>query len=655
MTFERPEFLLALLLAGLPAAMYLSRYVRSRKTIFPAAYFMFGHDRKELARLRTRQLVTTIVRIGLVAGVAFGFAGPVSPMNEKSIRDDSGRRTVLVFDVSASMASAHEGRTSLILARQRATRLAKDESDACYAVVACPGPAGELLWVPAAETVERIKAVEQTWGRCDARRALTRLHRKVQRSTKIILFSDFRSSDFELTELKERFADNENIELVPLAAGSRNLALMELTQKGTAVKPIVQNFSQVELKTEIVLECAGETARETLSVPARSTASATLRPDENFPAGTCSVSLGGDDFDADNELWFELRRKENTQVVIVEGSPSASIALAPSFFISSAMRASGLGLDIVRLTQPELSYDSLALADILVLVDPQPMQPYLERGLLRFVLNRGKLWFFAGNNMTRWSPDNLVLPRAKLRPCVTVGKHPFKLGWVDREDAALRRVAEVRESVWGTWTNLRHIAMSFGGRSTRVLARFSNSVPAMMRVSAGKGEMVLWSLVPQHDNGNLPLHPLFPLLVSSFLDTLIPDPTLVRLPPMCETGRRCKVEAQPSHPRFYEGGAGGGSTLTGTETGEVTCNEPGPYFTTGKQGKRLAFVCSVPAGERQLRDAGLSKLTAARETPPLSGNMPVRQSHGSYFLLAVVLLTFVELWLVTGRQIGAQT
>lgn len=651
MNFARPSFLFALLIAALPAAMYLSRYVRSTRMVFPAATFMFGQDRKELVRLRLRQLVATLVRMSLVVALALGFAGPSSSDAKMGSSTPAPERLALVLDVSASMAATGPEGTLLSEARKLAARRVDEAAaNTRFAVVTCPGHQGDLLWLDQDAAALVVSQAKQGWGECRPEEALAHLGPRIERPARLVLLLDTGSAR-PGGETLDRRIDGLSVETIEIEATPDNLALAGLEARNGAITAVVHNLGQRDTTASIVVECGDHSVAKEVSANARGTVAWTVPLTDGFPAGDCSVTIGPDRFEPDNKAWFELRHRDKTNVLVVEGSPTSSMASSPSFFIGSALRSTGRRVEVVRLTQPELSFASLALADILVLVDPQPMQPYLERDLRRFVHNGGRLWLFAGDNLTAWKETNLLLPGARIRPCVTVADHPFRLTWMDRDAEILATFRELPDSLLASWTHLRHVAVSTAASETRVLARFSDSAPALMEIPIGRGKLVLWAVVPYQDNGNLPFHPLFPLLAGAFLDGLVPPAAVVRVPPGCESGRKCRM-SEPGLQRSYRGGGQDSVRVVSSTTGDVVCNQPGPYFETGKKGKRLAFQCRVDPAERTFGEpvvtaAAASSIPTTDDQPP-----PRRKRHSSMVLASVLLLIVLELWLVTGRRVG---
>jgi hypothetical protein len=662
MTFERPWYLLALLLALVPAGLVLSRYVSSKRTLFPAASYLFRQDRRPLARLRSRQILTSLIRMAIVGCLAIGFAGPMLSVGEGG---KSGSRRpphfLLMIDVGAGMAAAEPGESSLMEKGRKLLleRVAAFPDDAVVGLLACPGEAGGQ-WLTKGQALESIRTLPHGWGECRPSQTLAGAERLLSAASALLVVTRAQRRAEEIRKAAPNgLRSTAEIEVLPVPAKVSNLALAGLTRQGDSLLALVQNHSGHEARARLRLVCREALREDVLEVPPGATSTWQLTLDSSLPDGLCSVAVQDDQFPPDDSAWFELERRAQTTVMLVEGTPTADWGSAPSALLGAAIKASGKAIRLVRLAQQELSYSSLMLADILVFLDPQTMPSYLEQGLLDFVRNGGKAWFLVGDNMTRWPADNLLLPGATFRTCAAVEEHPFRLEWLDRSDPSLRLLSGLPEAALATWTSLRHAAVTFVQAGAQVIARFGDSVPAMLRIRSGSGQIVLWSLVPDDRNGVFPFHPLFPLTVASLLADLVPPPAVIRTVPECPAGRPCKVTGEDpgsTAPQSFRPGTTYQSwtvaeaQVAGSLSGEIVCPVPGPYFSVERGARRLAFACVVPEPERVFDQGATEEARSAGETAGKTSPRAPYRSAGPYLLLAALLLIFAELWLVSGRR-----
>jgi len=658
MSFDRPEYLLALILAVFPAAMALSHYVRSRRASFPAVWFLFGRDRKPLARLRLRQLLTTLVRVGLLSAIVLAFSEPHSGLGGPSVGLESAPRLLLLVDVSASMATS-DGTATMLEEAQRiaAERIGELPDKGRAAVIECPGPAPRRIpWLTRPTALRFLDNVSQGFGQCQPGRVLADLLPQLPPRTHVLWLTDLAAAPEEVAALSRLSLPSGRFETIRVSPEppAANLALVELEPQRNGMTALVANFGG-DASGELALTCTDRTETFRFEAPAGRISAVAMVPSDLMPAGICSVSLPPDALEVDNTLWVEFQRRDRLNVVLVDGSPAAGTALSPSFFLAAAMKSSGEPVATFRLSQPEFSFDTAKVADMLVLVDPQPMPSYLEQRLAEFVRGGGRLWLFAGSQTARWNPDNQLLPGALFRPCVAVTEHPFLVGWYDRAEPTLDFLRQAGDSLIGTWTSLRHVAPAVPSRSARVLARFGDQVPALLRIPSGKGEILLWSLVPEADNGDFAYHPLFPLAVTAFLKEALPPSQAWRLPPSCGIGKKCRPLPPSDSARRYEAGDAPEIFLNATAAGEIQCIRPGPYVSVGKAGRELAFSCRVPDTEFISAPVPAAAPTVAAGDP--SGGTarnPLHRRHGPLFLLVAMGLVLLESWLVGGRRFAAR-
>jgi len=656
MTLERPEFLLALILVALPAATYLSRYVRSRKEPFPAASFLFGRDTRPLDRLRSKQILVTLIRVCLVALLVVAFARPVSESDSSAPADTGPERAIILLDVSASMSAGKDARTAFAAARAGAAEYVSGVGEsALFEVHLCPsvGPAA-TQWLSRDLALARLASARQGWGDCQLTRTLERLLAAAYTSARIVVFSDFSGDERDQRSLDRLVGSGHRLELVDVGSRGDNLGLSSPLVKAGRLSVVVESHQAGGAgPVPLTLKCGDLVEQREAKLEGRRREVVEVSLGRDLPGGTCSLSLPQDAYTEDNTVWFEVVRSRATRVVLVEGAETGGAAGGPAFFVAAAIRAARENVAVITLGQPEFSFGELAMADVLVLIDPLPMPPYLERGIARFVETGGRLWLLAGSNLAYWKPDSQLLPGAQYRSCVTVEEQPFRVEWMDREDKWLAGMSEVTDAAISGWASLRHTAVSLPGPGARVLARFSDGVPAFVRLplEAGGGkDVLLWSIVPDSANGNFAFHPLFPIAVASFADRFTAPALATTLPAICSAGRKCTLPGEPGAPVAFKGGMSGKERLHSTSAGDVVCREPGPYFTSSGGVRKLVFSCVANHRERHLRSLDVTVGTAVATELPPSSAPPQHRSHAHLFLAGVVLLLLFELVLIAGRR-----
>lgn len=656
MTLARPEFLLALILVALPAATYLSRYVRSRKEPFPAASFLFGRDTRPLDRLRSKQILVTLIRVCLVALLVVAFAQPVSESDSGAPNHAGPERAVILLDVSASMSAESEGASAFELVTARAEEYISGVGpSALFEVHLCPAAVPEdPQWLSRDLALARLASARQGWGECRLTRTLAKIISSTHTGAQIVVFSDFTGDEREQLSLDRLLQSDHSLELVDVRRPGYNRGLTDPTVGEGHLFVVVELDSAGNAgPVPLTLRCGDLVEQREAELKGRGTEMVEVPLGRELPAGLCSLSLPPDVYAEDNTIWFEIVRSQAIRVLLVEGAETGGATGGPAFFVASAIRAARENVAVITLGQPEFSFGELAMADVLVLLDPLPMPPYLERGIARFVETGGRLWVMAGSNLANWKPDSLLLPGAQYRPCATVAEQPFRIEWMDRRDRWLEGMSEVSDAAISGWASLRHTAVSLPGPGARVLARFSDGVPAFVRLplEAGGGrDVLLWSLVPDGSNGNFAFHPLFPIAVASFADRFTSPALATRLPARCVAGRKCTLTGEPGDPVAFDGGLSGKERLHSTRAGDVVCREPGPYFATGDGARRLVFTCLANNRERHLRPLDLAELASVAAEPALESAAVPGRSFAHLFLAAVVLLLLFELVLILGRR-----
>jgi hypothetical protein len=520
-----------------------------------------------------------------------------------------------------------------------------------FTVVPCPRPRSKLLWLPRDEARRALTKLENGWQTCRPVPLLESLLPTLPSETEFHLFTDLALEEGEWSRLSSLLERSGNIALHQTGpVGQNNRAVAGIWPEPGGVGLLVEATAGSAPASEAALRCPDYEA--TIPVPAITSAGVTVAvpvPADLSP-GLCEVTLADDALALDNNGWFDAGSPMPTTVLIVDGSPGHSVVASPGGFLTASLRSGKAPVRLVHLAQTEFSYDSLRLADLLVLIDPRPLPEYLEKGLVEFMARGGQVWLFAGDAMAEWASDNLVLPGLQSRRCVALPEQPFRLTWTSPDDPAIAAIEELPQASVQLWNHVRHTALTFLGREVAVLARFDDGVPMVVRVPFARGELLLWSLVPAVDNGNFALHPAFPLTIQSLFAKLAHPAADIRVPPTCSVGRPCDSLkwAGGTEELQAEGGVTSRQVnLSARE--EFLCPEPGPYFEAGPGGRRLAFVCRTERGESvvaRIREVPGPKQSSAipnsHERPPL---LPLSQ----LLLLAALAFVFVELWMVSGR------
>ncbi len=652
MTFVRPFFLFALLLALVPAVLFLSRYIRSQKENFPAADYLFGQDKRPLKQLRSRQIGITLLRMGLIVLVVLAFAGPrlsPSPVDEVASPDND---ELLVMDVSASMGTTNaSGETLLAEARKLLSkRLANSHGEAHFAVVPCPLPNGfELQWQEPEGAKTSLDALEPQWESCHLADTLERLQATLSKAPAGLAATDLRLLPEDRHKTIQFLFGAPHFDVLSPSPRGPNISLQDLRSSPTGLSVAVH--SDGDKPGEVVLQwtCGEQSVSQSVEIPGKGLVVVEGPSLDSFESGICRVEAPLDSVPYDNEQWFELHKSRRLQVVLVDGSPAADPTVGPAHYVHSALAASDKGLSVVSISQTELTYDQLSVADLLVLVDPLPLPEYIANGILDFLHRGGGVIVVAGRNLVKWEKNSPLLGGATFRLCASSRDHPFHIGWMDREDPVSAGIHDLAETSLHSWTHLRHMAVMLTEPETTVAARFTDGAPALVRVQKGAGELVIWTAPPTRDNGNTVYHPLFPIWMKTVVERLLPSRFQVEVPPMCTVGLPCSLVGEGLSSQQFAGPHRKAKPVTSDELGNVVCNQPGPHFLRVGRDRHLAFVC-LPREDELMRPRRPLENVERRPAPALPPPPPPL-NYDWLLLLGGMALVFLELWLLMGRHV----
>lgn len=683
MTFLNPLFLLGLLAVSIPLVIHLLSRRTTRRVDFSNLEFLRNLERKSMRRVRVRQLLLLLVRMALIAALAFAMARPT--LTGLAGGDAGGSTSaVIVLDASWSMGARAGEEIQFETARDRAREIIGTFADGDEVYLFAPGGHGTSERSEALRDLglvrERLEAVEVGRRAVDLaaslREAVAQLDEARYPNREVHVVSDFQRSAIELDEA-EALPENVRVFFHPIGEQAPPNAWIDsvdfsgqILERGSpvefrAVVAAGPGFPASEVEVELEVDGRVADRRRIDLGPAGRvplTFRETLRND-GLHTGTVQLR-GADGAPEDDRRYFTFRAEKEIPVLVV--CPDERIrrylvtALAPQAETAGVFSVRQGSVDDLRSASREREA-------VIVVADVERFAERELAGLKAFLSEGGGLLVFPGPRTDATAWGRTLLPKFIPGSFATVltGDEPF--GFAARQDphplfavfeGGDRGIPEVR------FTRALRFRPQAG---TAVLASYENGAPALVESSLLPGRALMFTSSLDPNWSDLPLTGAYlPLLHES-----------VRY--LSETGSRTARQLEVGEGATIWTSVvpdGGGVTLIAPDGRErAVPPEPGPggyalkldeadepgfwTFRTAAGDTIASFAASVPraesdptradAAELEHRLDGLrgGVLTAGPGLGAQVREARVGREIGRYFLWAAALLMLLEMFLAS--------
>jgi hypothetical protein len=446
MAFLAPMMLWGLAAASLPVILHFFYRSRYRTVPWAAMKFLLTSVEQTSRRLRFQELLLLAARTALLFLLALALARP-STVARSGSADGDAVDAVLLIDVSTSMGARDGAKTRLERAKDGALAVIdRLPARSTVQVIATAdremplGPAAASNLDLAREIVKTLPlshlSTDHFPGVLEAERTLESGHSP---NKELYLFSDMQKSGWErqATALQARLKEISKTASVTLVRcgtrAPRNVSIVAVqaqsgiphTGERVGFAVLVRNTGAEPVRDlTVTLEVEGRgKERESQAIqvlaPGETTAVTLTAKLEKSGLRTVTATVGPDDLDADNVFTRVLQVREQTRVLVVDGSPSEQRPeTGASFYLMHSLRPVPESAWVTYHVQPrmvtplEASPALLADVDACILANvPLPAagentpgaipQDFAER-LSRFVREGHGLLIFAG---PRVSPE----------------------------------------------------------------------------------------------------------------------------------------------------------------------------------------------------------------------------------------------------------
>lgn len=445
MLFATPLFLWGLFAVSIPIIIHLIFRIRKRRVIFSTLKFLKVVQAKNARRLRLREWLLLLLRVGAIVCVVLAFARPFREGQSVAAEVLAGRTDVVfVLDDSFSMSAEVKGKTLFEQAKDRVIEHVKrlKLSDRVGLVCTSDPQRPRLRLTDSASTfVSRLRSrtVPQTYGTGDIITALKTASRELKSSLAanriVVLVSDLQRTGLDLRQLKaedEAQIPGLRYEVVSLPAAGGNLAVVDAAPQSTIYIPdrrvpfaarVAAFGIRDELRLVVALRQAPgasatgtETgtgagtplAQRSVDVAEGHTANVTM----TMPLAAAGEMAGWVEIEArdhlagDDRRYWTARFRERLRVLCVEDRlhPPDERFFDETYALRQALdprvdedeQAKRSYIEAREMSAGELTADELFRADVVILCSVTRLDAAQTDALVHFVRTGGGLLLFVG-------------------------------------------------------------------------------------------------------------------------------------------------------------------------------------------------------------------------------------------------------------------
>jgi hypothetical protein len=539
--FEAPWLLLGLAAAAIPIIIHLINRRRAPVVAFAAIEFILLSDKRLARKLKLKQLLALLLRIGLMLAIPFALARPYCVPEGGVTRDElAPTSVVLIIDNSAGMAMDVGGSTLLELAKARALEVVRRlgaESNA--AVVAASRPADALtpeLSFDRAQWIEAIEGVGQSEARSDLAGALRLAEALAALSTlperRIVVLGDLSEGAWAGVDDVWTMEGPPPVELVDVTPDDAVLAnaavsdvriepAREASPEHIRIDVTVSAYGARGYDGPVTLELGGRTVENSVQVePGEAEVSSFVVQAGGADAKSGVVSIQADAMPLDDRRAFAADLFSSVNVLVVDGAPRTIAYKDEVFFLERALvPAAGGGPSRIRsvvVQADDVTPEQLETADVVVMANVLELPEAAQAALPGWVQGGGGLLITAGDNVTEKYNRQLgeLLPMP-IRAVKTVAQP-------DEEEASVKALyvdtVETKHPIFTVFANLRDASLysarfftyllldSGSARAdTAVLASYRNGAPLLVERRVGSGRVMLLTTTVDRDWTDLPI------------------------------------------------------------------------------------------------------------------------------------------------------
>jgi hypothetical protein len=366
MGFLTPLMLFGVLAAGIPVAIHLFFRSRYRTVPWAAMKFLLTSVEQTSRRMKFQELILLLLRMALLAALAFAFARPVSLMTRGAGRGEAVD-AVFVIDTSYSMGAQDGAKTRFERTKDEAIKIIDElPAHSTVQIVTCAGATKNDLGPRSPANLDQarqiIQDLELTSLGTDLSVGVAKGHEILNRGAtankELYVFSDMQKAGFEqeADKLKTVLTEIKKKAVVHFVRGGtrtpKNVAIVGIAPQSGVPRPGTRDFAVLvrnngtdaieNVKLSLTIdgdEKEKQSVTEIKKIPGGDTYAATLTGKLEKPGlRVLTAKIIHDELPGDNRFDQVIQVRDQVNILVIDGNYSErDPSQSSSYFLMHAL------------------------------------------------------------------------------------------------------------------------------------------------------------------------------------------------------------------------------------------------------------------------------------------------------------------------------
>ena len=644
MSFANPLFLLGLLVAGVPLLLHVLK-TRNLKTLdFPSLIFLKQVYRQKSFRLRITQILLLLTRMALITTVTLAFAQPYFQSAALSFLNPRPRVHAILLENSASTRASFSKVSLFQRTLETARTLIAGAANEDQLILMSSSPVARVVYEGTVESFDGLERIEPTWDDSDWNHALDVMDERLvgypgsERTLHII--SPFRAVDFT-ADLASTISTRAQVVLHPIRLPAHeNASIRSVTVQPSVVTQAMKVSGSAHITVHVGGDARGSSAvtgssgAGSLPVQVKFLVDGQLLQTRDLPPGARDESLTFS-FQAETPGFHQIEIVLPTDSLSIDNRREAFVEVLPHrrvTLVNGKKRANPTGDEGTYLRRifgtGSRPVDGFVLHEVLEIPregDLQGTDLLILANVESITKNQAQMihgWCSRGGSTVVFLGDQINLEAYNSSFFSGIGSLALNNLVGLRSDWNVSRTGgSVLEALFdstyfkGITSDQYYLIQTEGVDGLTSPLTFDDGTPALALISRGRGWLVLVNSSANTQTSNLPLFPIFPILMSELARISTDRPVRVH-----EVGERVVFDLQGDDPEVIlqvQGPDGDLHRLEPERTGTGfivpfdNADRPGVYVFTRKSRnlrESIRFVVVPPLKEFDLASANLDEV-----------------------------------------------
>jgi len=537
-TFLHEWFLVGLGASLVPLLLHIVQTRRIRKVYFSTLFFLKMIHKQRSLRIRLSRLLLLLVRMGLAAMITLVFAQPYFTTASLAFMNPGPRIVGAVWDNSGAT-RATDSRLSVIeKLKTRFADFVSTLSDKDTLVVVCTSPAPRMVYRGPPSNFQMSSLPGPTLAGADRPRSLEMVSdffkANPSSETLLAIFSDFRKTAWPQDSIQRVKAFRTLLFPWRLATYA-NWAITNVEFKPPVVavgEPVVANVtlryctSGPNVSTTLTVQADGRTIdKRTMAASTEPIFSQISINGLKEGLHRLTFRLSPDNLDLDDERETEVRVLPYRHVLLVNGKKRANPSQDEGYFLRKILGTSAApkkGLLTKEVFELSLSED-LRDYQTIVLTGVKTLPAPIVEKLSKFVESGGSCLVFLGDQVDVESYNSGILGWTGL----ALSRRVDSTGGPRAGSGDGGLFASIFDPLfWQSVIVDRYFLCLRKGKTEGVSIPLTmpDGTPMLIVVQKGSGAALFVNTASTLESGDLPLHPIFPILVGESIRVAVGAP-----------------------------------------------------------------------------------------------------------------------------------